>query len=195
VPVDGEPTARVVYTPDHRTQAVNRLLAQFKDSPRLRALVATVGQMAQIAEDEWWNVYQGRLLDMAEGDALDKLGELVGEARWSLTDDEYRRIIRARVLANVCDDSIDEILEVWALLLSPTSKYKYKALYPAGFELHAWRGEPMRELYRRRVRRIMDSIKPSGVGMELVEIYSGYFGFEEDPEAEAYEVGRWARNV
>jgi len=185
----------VVHIPNHRAVALRELLSQFRNSPRLRALTETIGQVAQIAEDEWWNVYQGRVLELAEGDALDKLGELVGEARWSLTDDEYRRIIRARVMANICDDSIEELIAIWIQLTGPALQYRYNPLYPAGFTLYVWRGDPMRELYRRRVRRIMESVKPAGVGMELIEIYSGWFGFFEDDEAEPYEIGRWARNV
>jgi hypothetical protein len=100
----------------------------------------------------------------------------VGEERGVLRDDEYRRFISARILANRCTGSTDELLAVFGTVTGPQYGIKHGDLFPAGFQFWVARDRFMREPVRRRVARLMASIKPGGVSMVLIEALVGGVG-------------------
>lgn len=60
-----------------------------------------------------------RTLDNATGYTLDCYGKLVGQPRGVFTDDEdYRRVIRARILANKSSGTIRDVLRVARAVLN-----------------------------------------------------------------------------
>lgn len=65
--------------------------------PRFNALLQSYLVQIQELEDAAWSVYIGTMLPAAVGDALDMLGELVGQPRGGRTDAVYKTWITARV--------------------------------------------------------------------------------------------------
>jgi hypothetical protein len=65
--------------------------------PRFNALLQSYLVQIQELEDAAWSVYIGTMLPAAAGDALDMLGELVGQPRGGRTDAVYKQWIAARV--------------------------------------------------------------------------------------------------
>lgn len=161
-------TTQLTYIGDHAERAVAAALAQDRFRPRLRALLEAMGEGAQTQEDQFFDLLVSRGLDMATGAALNQWGAIVGEQRGALGDDDYRRFIRARILANICEGTPDELLAIFALVTGP-SDVRYFLHPPAGFRLQAARTAPLSDVVVRRVRRLMQSIKPAGVSMVLTE--------------------------
>jgi hypothetical protein len=182
------------YIPDHDARAVGRLLRQYQGKDRIEALVKSIAVGIQAIEDDAFDVALGTQFETSTGDALDKWGELVGEVRGGLRDDEYRRFIAARLLANRTIGTRDELIAIWSLATAP-STVRYFDHGRATFSLYAVREVFMRAEVRRRVRRLMDSVKPAGVSMQIIESIEGYFGFLEDDDSRGYNQGPFSRVV
>ena len=182
----------LAYIPDHRERARKRLLSQDWDKPRIASLAEALGMGAQALEDVYFDLLMGRRLESSVGAQLDTWGAIVGEARGALGDTDYRRFIEARVAANVCKGSVDELLAIWELVTYP-STVRYLSMYPAGFKLQAVRPRLFNARMARRVSRFRADVKPAGVTMVLIEALPGYFGFDGNPAALGYNVGKFAR--
>lgn len=182
----------LVYIPDHPDRARRRLLSQDWDKPRIVALAEALGMGAQAFEDDTFDVLIGRRLEAATGATLDQWGALVGEDRGTLDDTRYRRFIMARVLVNIGDSTVDELITIFEEITAPSVVW-YLPMYPAGFKLRAIRKGWLSDVLRRRIRRMMADAKPAGVTMVLIEALEGYFGFEGNEAASGYNVGTLAR--
>lgn len=176
-----DPEGNLVLIPDHADIMLARLPLQFRQQPRFEALIRSIGLGIQCVEADAFGMLVSTTLEASTGDALDQWGELVGERRGGLDDDDYRVFIEARILANKSNGSPDEIIEIWRRITAPQISVRY-TLHPlACFTLSVLRAEPMNDERAARVGAFMRIIKPGGVAMDLVEAITGYFGFLDDP--------------
>lgn len=108
----------IIKITDHVQQALNRLLFQYKESTNFRDFVTTVmGEQIQDIEDIGFELF-GRLdIDNQEGEQLDGIGEIVGQPREGLTDDEYRVFLKARIAVNVSEGDAERLINTWKLLM------------------------------------------------------------------------------
>jgi len=111
-----------------------KLLQQYKEKSNIADYYAGLLDHVVDLEGELENVRNALNVDTATGDALDKLGELVGEARQSRTDDLYRLYIKARIRVNLAVGTYDSIYSV-ARALFPTQTLEITESYPAHFTL------------------------------------------------------------
>lgn len=106
----------------HVSKGIARLARQFRGQPVIRAILTTWLSQVQELENALWAVLVNTTLDNAEGDALEQLGALVGMARGALgitpwTDEEYRTVLRATILANRSNGTGDDLLAILHRLL------------------------------------------------------------------------------
>jgi hypothetical protein len=94
---------------NHSSLAQQQLLQQFHNSPNLNALLAAFVNRLQELEDATNGVITGITVANAQGEVLDKLGALVGEARDTSDDDVYRSEILSRAIINRCNGTAEEI--------------------------------------------------------------------------------------
>ncbi len=85
----------------------------------IRALVEPV----QDVEDALQQVHVGFDIDVAEGDQLDVVGALVGQERNGMDDDDYRRIIRARISVNRSKGTVADVIKVADLVVYDDDAY------------------------------------------------------------------------
>jgi hypothetical protein len=107
-----------VSTIAHVTDALARLGEQFKSQPNLVAFLTAHVAPLQDIEDALQQLLLERQVDTAIGDQLDALGALVGQARAGLSDDDYRRYVRARIMANRSRAIVEDLLQVARLVLN-----------------------------------------------------------------------------
>lgn len=126
-PLGGDPPVVVPVPPPsldpvgHEAVALTRLPQQFRNAHN-EEFVAIFVRPFEAVEMALQQLLLERSVDTAVGAQLDVLGRLVGQAREGLGDDDYRRYIRARVIANKSDGTHEIIIKVIKLLLnSPTS--------------------------------------------------------------------------
>ena len=93
-------TADLSYSTSHVEEGKAMLLEQFRDKPRLAALLGVFLGQVQAAESALWQLFSERTVDTAAGVQLDNLGTIVGETRQGLSDADYRTLIRGRIAAN-----------------------------------------------------------------------------------------------
>jgi hypothetical protein len=111
-----------------------RLPEQFKNKPRLEALIRALANQCQHVEQMLWDLYTRRWIDDAEDNDLDNLGDIVGEPRNGSADDLYRQYIRARIKVNRSDGQLGQLLEILKLLLVD-AVIQVREHYPAALVL------------------------------------------------------------
>lgn len=188
----GEAGLPITYVPNWAERSRRMLLGMDWSKPRIVALAESLGVGSQELEDVNFDLLMSIPLPNALGHTLDLYGRIVGEQRGGLADVDYRRFIEARILANISGSTVDEVIRIFQLVTSP-SDVQYLPMHPAGFTLQAIRKEWLSARMRRRVRRIMNDVRPAGVTMELLEGLNGYFGFEGAPRAAGYGDGVLSR--
>lgn len=160
--------SEINYIADYEQRASRLARRLFRNAPRIDAVLRTGGRGAQQIEDMSFDALVSDNPDHATGEALDRWGRIVGEQRRGLNDRDYRRFIRARILANISPDDIDSIVEVWRVLTEPDD-VSVHWLRPAAYALVTHREAPLESHIRDRIRRLMESIQPAGVGLKLIE--------------------------
>lgn len=191
--ISAEADIPLVYIPDHADQARRRLLSQDWDAPRIVALFESLGVGVQTLEDVTFDVLLSLDVNTATGEQLDRLGALVGEQRGGLGDEDLRRFIRARILVNVCDGTADAIIEIWRTITYPYESVRFATLEMGSYVLEVVRKTPLDTRLRRRIRRMMNDVRPAGRSMELVEAAPAPVVFDGDERGLGYDAGVYAR--
>lgn len=139
----------ITHITDHYERGLARLLGQFKDKPRIAALLQSWLGEVQELENALWDVFINRNLDVATGDLLAKLGALVGQPANGMDDDQYRLFIRARIKANRSNGKARELIAI-VLLVNEGDPVVFRETIGAvhletfGFE---WDGHLFREQF------------------------------------------------
>jgi hypothetical protein len=144
-------------------------LSQDRDRPRINALLKSIGELCQYLEDIADTLIVERTLAQAIGKQLDQYGRIVGEPRLGALDDDYRRFIRARILANNSESKPDDLIRVLAMLMDVLAEeIKLSELYPAAYELQVVVDVAPTIEVLRRIGRVMESIRPIGMGQKVI---------------------------
>ena len=153
----------------------------FKGGARNLAINTSIAARMQELENALWQLFTERGVDVAVGDALDKLGALVGVARDGLLDDDYRRLVNARLLSNRSDGTGDLLLQV-INLLSDTTNAVYSPLYPAAMAFQLIVPSFFDPAFRNRLGSWMQEIAGAGIEIDSIaeaEVGSFCFGIDE----------------
>ena len=118
----------------HADDAAARLTSQYADAEKLRGLVSLWGERVQGIEDAAWSLLTDRWLDVAEGQQLDEIGDLVGEPRLGRTDETYREAINVRITINQSGGEPERIIEFFRRIAG-ANQVLYQEVYPAKIEL------------------------------------------------------------
>ncbi|MEE9481202.1 MAG: hypothetical protein V3V34_11765 [Kiloniellales bacterium] len=103
---------------DHTARGRAFILSQFDGSPRIQRIATIMQTRVQETEDLCWDFLQEQLLAVAVGVHLERLGRKIGELRGPFSDDTvYRRIILARVLANISEGLYETLIGITDLVM------------------------------------------------------------------------------
>lgn len=173
-----------------RQEAIARLLSWFKDDAEWQTYVGVLADEVQELEDAAWDVIVQRQLDSAEGAQLDQWGDLLDEDRQGLGDDEYRGVLRAKILVNLSQGRADDLYGVAIALASPLSVWVVE-YQPATVLLIIQVSQVMSTSKIIRVVRLLTAAKPAGVKLFIAEALGTYFSHDEDvtPGASGWNVG------
>lgn len=115
---------------DYESQAQSRLVNQFNNSPKLRAVVAALVAEFTNIENTLDLMKSERWIDTAVGAQLDGCGYIVGEPRRGRDDSAYREAIRFRVFVNVSKGTPQDLIRGISFLTKPDDA-QYMEQYPA----------------------------------------------------------------
>jgi hypothetical protein len=103
--------------------------------PLFQALLATYLGEVQKLEDAYWSLYIGTMLPAAAGDALDMIGDLVGEPRQGRTDAEYKLWITARARMLHSNGTPPDLISLARAVLPATVGAHLLEYYPGAITL------------------------------------------------------------
>lgn len=161
-------------------------------------------QIAGAMQDVWTNdLGQPGYLGSAAGSNLDQWGALIGQPRSGLTDEEYRRFISARPMANRSTGTIDELTAILATATGVAyTQTHLEEYFPASYGMDVIVPTAMSAAALSALGRLMEDARCMGIGDSVVVatgdgVATWYFGFLEDthPEREGFGVGTWAVSV
>lgn len=125
------------HNTEHILQGRARVIAQYVGKPRLDAMLCIYLDQVQLLEDALWQLATLRTIETGEGVQLDGIGDIVGQERQGLSDDDYKPLLRARVKANNSEGTAPDVIAVAIAALNdpgPGEVY-HQATPPAAFEL------------------------------------------------------------
>lgn len=154
---------------DHLTSMLENVPGDLRNKPGIEALLGAFAVSMNEVEQTFYDVSIERNLDLASGAALDILGNRVLEQRRDLGDPEYRRVIRAKILALKSDHTVDAILGVAEALLGGSGYVTYLHTPPAAYQLTVL--SPLvtgaSDTFRTTFRRLIERATAPGVGVGL----------------------------
>ena len=188
-------TIPLVLIPDQKKRAVSLLPSQFRtNQPVIEALAGAMGEGVQTLEDLIFGLMLGSRLDLATGALLDIWGDLVGEVRGDLDDEDYRKFVAARVLTNRSTGVTDDLIAI-AQLITSNSVVREQSFYPREVIIYVSRSDPMSDAVSARVAVMMNDARAAGTKLQVIESIPGYLGFSTNPDSVAMPVGIMARNI
>ena len=135
-PVTGAVNGVYSQNTEHAAEAVSHLIEFFRNGPRNQAVLQAVMAQVQEVENALWYVKNGFDVNTAVGEQLSFIGKRVGEGRQDRTDDEYRAAIRVRILVNMSEGTLEELLAI-CKGINPTGTFAARELYPAALAIEA----------------------------------------------------------
>lgn len=111
--------SQVTKITDHVEQGLKKTLEQWKGKPNFEGMLRSLITGVQDLEETFFELCEERLgVFDAEGEQLDKIGEIVGQERLNFDDDFYRILLLARIGANVSNGEPERIIDTIKLLTS-----------------------------------------------------------------------------
>jgi len=90
-------------------------------------------EQAEALKATFTDILNSRDIDQATGNALDRMGVNLKQARGSLTDDFYRVLLKTKAIGNLSKGDINTVLEVMAIIFNtPINTITLTEQYPAG---------------------------------------------------------------
>ena len=120
----------------HVSEALGRLLTQYKGKPKLAALIEALVEQVQLSENAVVDLVDKRSLDQAKGQQLDKLGTIVGRSRSGFDDDFYRILLYVQIGQNTSQGGPAKLISVFKLL-TEADYVHYMNLGDASVQLNA----------------------------------------------------------
>mgnify|MGYP000467526588 CR=1 FL=1 len=108
----------ITTSTNHVERALNKLLSQFGNSPKIRALLATYIAPIQAAELWLADTIAVVSINAGIGIVLDRIGAIVGRGRKGLADDDYRYALRAQIRINRSCGKAEDFIAVLKLSLN-----------------------------------------------------------------------------
>ena len=165
---------------DHVLQALDRLLQQYREQPRIASVITALVDEIQDLENAVADTYDGRWLELAAGKVLDDVGTIVNQARLGFDDARYRSLIKAKIGQNVSQGNPERVIQVAQLLIGATLVH-FQEQYPAGYTLAANADIPpnLINLFYEE----LDRVDPAGVRLEHLICFDPDepFAFEGGP--------------
>lgn len=164
----------------HEADALDRLPEQYRDRPKMQALVSIMGARSQELEDAFFDIIQNGSLAEASGPVLDQIGDIVGQPRQGRNDQKYRVRLFAKIGQNVSKGTGEDLIAIFKALMQADRVY-YNPLYPAGAYLTAIGTDPVGTI--EEIRAALEASHSGGVSINyFVVVEAASFSFLDDPD-------------
>lgn len=169
---------------------LSRLPDNLNKSPNsnISKLMQLVAHHSQEKRDLLNRIDEWRDIDKAEGETLDRIGRNVQQPRGQASDEVYRIMIKARIIRNLSNGSINTIIEYLSLLLQiDKQQVQVKELWQEGRDATINVTVPVDAITKTGLTlsqfgQLIGLITANGVGTET--FFQGSFEFASGAESE-----------
>jgi hypothetical protein len=156
-------------TTTHQADALDRLPERHKNKTKLAALLNACTDETQNIENALWQLASERSLDIAEGEQLDVIGRILNQDRATTSDDdEYRELLRVRILVNRSSGSVPDLVRI-VQALAPTASVELIQNYPASFTV--WLDDvEIDDATATLIADLLSEAKAAGIGAQVVSL-------------------------
>lgn len=155
------------YIADHTARALDSLLSHYRNDEFLEAFATALGEVAQDVEDDIFDSIVSSRLDTATGDYLDQWGDVVGEDRGTLNDEEYRAIMIAKIQSNRSDGRPQDVALIVETALEPI-RFRFIRYPKATLRVVVYDSENQSTSFINRLDDILVGSTAAGVGVSVV---------------------------
>lgn len=156
------------FQPDYELEMLGQVYQQWRDDPRIRALVGGIADALQLFETDMLTYYSASRLEVASGKLLDEWGALIDEPRLGADDETYRRAILAKPAAFRSDGTRERLVQMVNRFIGDGGTVQYYDAYPAALRITVQRVEPFSDSEAYRLKRYLEMAVATGVGFEIV---------------------------
>ncbi len=177
---DIDPTSGVTKITNHIEAAKERLLHQYlKPHEELTApngedlkvenlLQALYTSGVQGFEDAAYTIIPKLVVDDNEGKQLDGIGDIVGQLRNGLEDDDYKIYLKGKIGLNNSNGTLDDIYLIWnAFSLATTSEIL--EIFPASVQIQSDTAPPSK--YLPIIKNYLNKALGAAIGLTGIIIY------------------------
>lgn len=118
-------------------EGLKLLTGMFAEATNVQGILKSLLGPMQDLEDMIAATIPARILANAVGDAIDKIGAIVGEPRLGRTDADYKVAIAIRIVVNNSQGKVEDLLNIATLAFGPTGFSYDDGVEPASWQLTA----------------------------------------------------------
>ena len=118
---------------NHVAEGLALLTGMFANATNVRGMLQSLLVPIQDLDNMVFATISGRLLQNAVGDAVDKIGSIVGEPRLGRDDADYKIAIQIRILVNNSQGKAEDLIKIAAFAFGDGD-----FTYDDGFEPASW---------------------------------------------------------
>lgn len=122
------------YINTYSEDGLSLLTSMYQGQPVIETFLKAIMAEVQAIEDAAFTLINGRSVDNAIGDALDKLGKIVGITRNGLSDDAFRVSIKIKILVNSSNGLARDLILIVQRATDNTD-IKYTEQQPAAWQI------------------------------------------------------------
>ena len=165
----------------HNTDALARLLYQYRDSTNLKSLITAIfGTQVQDIENAIYQLMTRLDIDNSEGDQLDGIGEIVGQERQGLSDDLYKLWLKAKIGKNTSEGDLERVISIWSLFNPDATVIHIYEYFPASISISSNSAlDPVYASYLTEILGFMQGIVCAGISVSTIIVFDpdNAFGF------------------
>lgn len=164
----------------HESDALTRLITQYSDSLNLKEIIKIYTAQIQELETVFFELLNERSLKDSVGQQLDNFGTILDQLRLGYNDEIYRGLIYNKITQLNSEGTIEDLLSIFNILMSADT-INLSEPSVAHINMYAINSSPLIPLSDIVVA--ISNTKPTGVSVNLINVQTDYFGFQNDPQA------------
>lgn len=164
----------------HENDALNRLITQYSDSTNLQELIKVYTSQIQELETVFFDLLNNRTINNSSGQQLDNVGTLIDQDRLGYDDTTYLGLIYNKISQINSEGTIENLLSIFNILMN-ADKINLSEPSVAHINMHAINSSPL--ISNDDIIIAINNSKPTGISVDLINVQTDYFGFQNDSQA------------
>lgn len=167
----------IVFRNDLERRALDRLISQDANRPRVAAYVAALAAASRVVEAIVVSVFFGSDFGLAVGVARDRWGKIVGELRGGLLEARFEAYQAFRIVVNTTDATVPRMLSLLTAMFGPKT-VRAVTMFPSGVKFYVEGGVFVDEIERAHAAQLLRDYQPAGACWPVIEATVTPFTFE-----------------